>query len=143
MYVCVCVCGFGVYVCMYVSMYVCTYVCMHAFMYIYICICTYVCMFLCPWPAITLLQSCRQGIYVALYVFYVCICIYICAFCFLDQQSPWPTINLNCIVGRVCMCEYVYVCMYTYMPGPKGGGHLSPENKFSYLCHAIYIVELN
>ena len=38
----------------------------------------------------------------------------------------------------VCLC----VCMYIYMPGPKGG-HLSPENKFSFLGYANYIVELN
>ena len=33
--------------------------------------------------------------------------------------------------------------MYIYnMPGPKGG-HLSPENKFSFLGHTNYIIELN
>ena len=89
MYVCVCVCGFGVYVCMYVSMYACTYVCMHAFMYIYIYVYvpTYVCFYV-PDRRLPYCSPCRQGIYVAMYVFYVCICIYICTFCFLDQQSP-------------------------------------------------------
>ena len=42
-------------------------------MYVCVYLYTYVYKFLCPWPAISLMRSCRQGVYVCVFV-----CMYIC-----------------------------------------------------------------
>ena len=72
MYVCMCVCMYGMYVCMY--MHVCEhrYVCMHIYVYMYIymyvlCMCIYICIYVC---------------------IYIYMSIYGCALCVLGPPPP-------------------------------------------------------
>jgi hypothetical protein len=84
-YVCVsvrmCVCVFGVCVCVCVCVGVCVYVCFFVRMCVCVCMCVYLCVYVCVWVCV-----------VCVYVYvYLCECVCVCVF--------------------MCVCVKIFVCV--------------------------------
>jgi hypothetical protein len=118
MYLFICLCMYGMYVCMYACMYVC--VCVYVCMYVHDCSSGehVQCGLRIVEPNLFVsIYLCMYGMYVCMVCMYVCmyVCVYVCMYvcvCVCTTVLQGSTHCVVCgLVNLICMYLYIFVCM--------------------------------